>query len=98
MKESFDIEKTIKIQEEELVDLENNYKLLKNTFTGTRNANKQEWQQEHHILLAKKQIEKDSIVKNITHFQKIIDYLKQFKVLTLQQRPEKSNISQLWTS
>lgn len=32
MKESFEIEKTTKVQEEELTELENNYKLLKNTF------------------------------------------------------------------
>lgn len=40
MKDSFEIEKTIKIQEEELTDLENNFKLLKNTFEETRKKNK----------------------------------------------------------
>lgn len=40
MKDSFEIEKTIKIQEEELTDLENNFKLLKNTFEENRKKNK----------------------------------------------------------
>lgn len=39
MKDSFEIEKTIKIQEEEMVDLQNNYKLLKNTFEENRQKN-----------------------------------------------------------
>jgi len=43
MKDSFEVEKTIKIQEEELVDLENNYKLLKNTFEENRRKNQTDW-------------------------------------------------------
>jgi len=43
MKDSFEVEKTIKIQEEELVDLENNYKLLKNTFEENRKKNQTDW-------------------------------------------------------
>ena len=40
MKDSFEVEKTIKIQEEELVDLENNYKLLKNNLNFLTNLTK----------------------------------------------------------
>ena len=44
MKESFEVQKTIKVQEEEMTDLENNYKLLKNTFEENRKKNQAEWQ------------------------------------------------------
>jgi hypothetical protein len=46
MKESFEIEKTTKIQEEELTDLENNYKLLRYTFEETRKKHRNDWEAE----------------------------------------------------
>lgn len=46
MKESFEIEKTTKIQEEELTDLENNYKLLRHTFEETRKKHRSDWENE----------------------------------------------------
>jgi hypothetical protein len=46
MKESFEIEKTTKIQEEELTDLENNYKLLRHTFEETRKKHRNDWENE----------------------------------------------------
>lgn len=58
MKESFEIEKTTKIQEEELTDLENNYKLLRHTFEETRKKHRNDWESELEILLKKKAAEK----------------------------------------
>ena len=77
MKDSFEIEKTIKIQEEELTDLENNYKLLKNTFEETRKKNKIEWEVEMDNAAKRRNQEKDAVFKKISEMQKKVDYLKQ---------------------
>jgi hypothetical protein len=61
MKDSFEIEKTIKIQEEELVDLENNYKLLKNTFEENRRKSQADWESELASGLKKRIQEKENL-------------------------------------
>ena len=76
MKDSFEVEKTIKIQEEELTDLENNYKLLKNTFEETRRKNKFEWEGEMEGNIKRRGVEKDAVVKKIAELQKKVTYIK----------------------
>lgn len=80
MKESFEIEKTTKIQEEELTDLENNYKLLRHTFEETRKKHRNDWENELEILLRKKAAEKEILVKTIAQMAGKIEHLRQFKV------------------
>lgn len=80
MKDSYEIEKTIKIQEEELTDLQNNFKLLKNTFEETRKKNKSEWVVEMETANKRRIQEKDNLNRKIAEMQKKVDYLKDFKV------------------
>lgn len=79
MKDSFEIEKTIKIQEQELVDLQNNYKLLKNTFEENRRKNQTDWDSEQEAGAKKRVQEKENINKKIRQLQKKVDYLKKFR-------------------
>lgn len=80
MRESFEIEKTIKIQEEELTDLENNYKLLRNTFEEARKKLRAEWEAEAEQLARRKAQEKENAQRSLALLAKKIDFLKQFKV------------------
>ena len=80
MKDSFEIEKTIKIQEEEMVDLQNNYKLLKNTFEENRKKNQTEWEKEESSAIRRRIMEKGNLSKKISELQKKVDYMKQFRV------------------
>lgn len=76
MKDSFEIEKTIKIQEEELTDLQNNYKLLKNTFQETRKKSKADWQVQMEANARRRKEEKEGVNRRIAELQKKVDYLK----------------------
>ncbi len=84
MKDSFEIEKTIKIQEEELTDLQNNFKLLRNTFEDTRKKNKHYWEADVDLAAKKKNQEKEVINKKIAEMQIKVDYLKEFKTREIQ--------------
>lgn len=81
MKESFEIEKTTKIQEEELTDLENNYKLLRHTFEETRKKHRNDWESELEILLKKKAAEKEVLLKATAQLAGKIEHLRQFRVI-----------------
>ena len=79
MKDSFEVEKTIKIQEEELVDLENNYKLLKNTFEENRRKNQTDWQSQLESGGRRRAQQKENVNRRMRQLQKKVEYLKQFK-------------------
>ena len=80
MKESFEVEKTIKVQEEEMTDLENNYKLLKNTFEENRKNNQNQWENEVDSGNRRRNQEKQALQKRISEANKKVNHMKQFKV------------------
>ena len=80
MKESFELEKTIKRQEEELIELENNQKVLKKTFDDTRGKQRKEWEAECQQLTQKKQLERQGQKKCIAELTEKVNHLKNFKV------------------
>ena len=93
MKESFQVEKTIKVQEEEMTDLENNYKLLKNTFEENRKKNQIEWENQVENGNRRRNQEKQALAKKISESNKKVNHMKQFKVLTF---PSQKRQEEYW--
>ena len=93
MKESFEVEKTIKVQEEEMTDLENNYKLLKNTFEENRKKNQAEWENQVETGNRRRNQEKQALQKKISESNKKVNHMKQFKVLTF---PSQKRQEEYW--